>query len=189
MSWLVAAALMLVFCLAAGRSEAQTSQFKGWTAISRELSIRVAPAGKPLDLSDFLPSEDMVELLGTWSAFGSEHSFRNGLPNALNLMIWHVTLSGFAKAVGDTCHTPRIEFHPRFISTLQKLCTWPSAGAKDERVLLDFWMGVMGHNASRQEFEAWRDFILREYKNNRAEETIAAMTLGITMNPHFLLHR
>ena len=168
---------------------AQTSQFKGWAAISRELSTRIAPKDRPIDLDEFLPSESMDDLLGTWSTFGSEHRFRNGVPNALNMTIWHVALSGFAKAVGQSCTTPKLAFHPRFIAVLHKLCTWPAAESRDESVLLEFWTSVMGYNAGEDEYAAWRDFFLREYGTQPAAETIAAMTFAITMNPSFLLHR
>jgi hypothetical protein len=57
-------------------------------------------------------------------------------------------------------------------------------------VLLDFWLGVMGYNAPDEEFTAWRDMFLHSsYQNRPAAETIEAMTLAITMNPHFLLHK
>jgi hypothetical protein len=168
---------------------AQSSQFKGWAAITRELSNRIAPRGQPLDLDEFLPSESMDDLLGTWTTFGTEHHFRNGVPNALNMTIWHVALSGFAKAVGQSCTTPQLTFHPRFIETLRTLCAWPAAESRDERVLLEFWTSVMGYNAGEEEYVAWREFFLREYAGRSAAETIEAMTFAITMNPSFLLHR
>jgi hypothetical protein len=168
---------------------AQSSQFKGWAAVSRELSIRLAPPGQPFDLDEFLPSRSMDELLGTWTTFGTEHRFRNGTPNALNMTIWHAALSGFAKAVGQSCTSPRLMFHERFLTTLHKLCTWPAPAAKDEGVLLAFWTSVMGYNASEHEYAAWRDFFLREYATEPATETVAAMTFAITMNPSFLLNR
>jgi hypothetical protein len=182
-------AAVMVLSLPASAALAQTSQFKGWAAISRELSTRIAPKDEPLDLGEFLPAEDMEDLLGTWSSFGTEHTFRNGVPNALNLMIWHVTLSGFAHAVGETCHSERLNFHPRFMQTLQQLCRWPSPAAKEEGVLLNFWTSVMGYNAGEDEYIAWKDFFLREYRDSKPAETVAAMTLAITMNPRFLLHR
>ena len=182
-------AALIIGWLASSGALAQTSQFKGWAAISRELSTRIAPKDEPLDLGEFLPAEDMEDLLGTWSSFGTEHSFRNGVPNALNLMIWHVTLSGFANAVGETCQSNRLVFHPRFMQTLQQLCHWPSSMAKEEGVLLDFWGGVMGYNAGEDEYLAWKEFFLREYRDSKPGETVAAMTLAITMNPRFLLHR
>lgn len=182
-------ALLFALVLPAPGSQAQSAQFKGWEAISKELSIRIAPKDRPLDLDRFLPAASMDELLGTWSTFGTEHNFRNGVPNALNLMIWRVTLSRFAHEVGQSCTTPRLALHPRFIATLQRLCAWPAAEARDEDVLLDFWTSVMGHDASPDEYVAWRDFFLREYRDRPAAETVAAMTLAVTMNPRFLLHR
>jgi hypothetical protein len=180
---------LIALALPSGPANAQSSQFKGWTAISRELSIRIAPKDHPLDLDEFLPSESMDDLLGTWTTFGTEHRFRNGVPNALNMTIWHVTLSGFARAVGQSCTAPRLAFHPQFMATLRKLCAWPAAEARDEEVLRAFWTGVMGYNAGEDEYAAWREFFLREYASQPAEETIAAMTLAITMNPSFLLQR
>jgi hypothetical protein len=187
-------ALLSVFacflCLAPQPCDAQNSQFKGWTAVSKELSVRIAPKDSPLDMNQFIPAEDMDELLGTWFAFGTEHNFQNGSPNSLNMVIWRVALSGFAKSVGATCESPRLKFHPRFLATLRRLCTWPSAEAKADPVLLDFWLGVMGYNAPDEEFTAWRDMFLHSsYQNRPAAETIEAMTLAITMNPHFLLHK
>ena len=182
-------AALVVSALWPESAMAQSSQFKGWAAISKELSTRIAPKGRPLDLDVFLPSESMDDLLGTWTTFGTEHHFRNGVPNALSMTIWHVALSGFAKAVGQSCTTPRLAFHPRFIATLHKLCAWPAAESRDERVLLDFWTSVMGYNAREDEYVAWRDFFLREYATQPAAETVAAMTFAITMNPSFLLHK
>jgi hypothetical protein len=182
------AALVALLLQPAG-AMAQSSQFKGWAAVSRELSIRLAPQGHPFDLDEFLPSRSMDELLGTWTTFGTEHRFRNGMPNALNMTIWHVALSGFAKAVGQSCTSPRLMFHERFLTTLYKLCAWPTPAAKDEGVLFAFWTSVMGYNASEQEYVAWRDFFLREYASQPAVETVAAMTFAIIMNPSFLLNR
>ena len=168
---------------------AQSAQFKGWAAVSRELSIRLAPQDHPFDLDEFLPSKSMDELLGTWTTFGTEHRFRNGTPNALNMTIWHAALAGFAKAVGQSCTSPRLVFHERFLATLHKLCAWPAPEAKDEAVLFAFWTSVMGYNAGEREYAAWRDFFLSEYANQPGTETVAAMTFAITMNPSFLLHR
>ena len=109
---------LIGICLLAQAGLTQSAQYKGWETISRELSVRMAPKDKPFNLDKFLPVDSMDELLGTWSTFGTEHTFRNGVPNALNLMIWHVALSGFSQAVGQSCTTSRLEFHPRFMATL-----------------------------------------------------------------------
>jgi hypothetical protein len=179
----------VALCAAVADGAAQTSRFKGWAAISKELSTRIAPKGEMLDLDRFLPADDMEDLLGRWSTFGSEHAFQNGLPNAISIAIWHATLSNFATSVGASCSAPQLEFHAKFAQTLKDLCSWPAAGAKADALLMDYWLAIMGYNAPEPEYVAWRDHFLASYKDRPAAETITAMTLAITMNPYFLLHK
>jgi hypothetical protein len=184
--------LAVLVCLGLGAADAaaQSAQFKGWTAISRELSIRLAAPGQPLDLDQFMPAEDVDGLLGTWNGFGDEHTFKNGAPNSVNTMIWRVALSRFAKSVAASCKKPQLEFGDRFLETLEKICTWPSDLAKSEAVLTEFWFAVMGHNAPEAEYRAWRQFFLTSsYRDRPAADAVEAMTFAITMNPFFLLHR
>lgn len=182
-------AIALALGLGAPAAMAQTSQFKGLAAASRELSSRIAPKEAPIELGQFLPAEDLDVLLGSWANFGSEHNFRNGVPNSLNMVIWHATLSRFAAAMGESCAKPRLAFHPRFRATLQKVCAWPAPDAKTDAALQDFWLALMGYGAPETEYAAWRDFFRAAYAGKPAAETVAAMTLAITMNPHFLLHQ
>jgi hypothetical protein len=183
------AAIALLLGLAAAPALAQTSQFKGLAAVSRELSSRIAPRHAPLELDRFLPAEDLDVLLGSWTGFGGEHNFKNGVPNALNMVIWHATLSRFAAAMGESCAQPRLEFHPRFRATLRKICAWPAPEAQSEAALAEFWLALMGFGAPETEYAAWRDFFRAAYAGKPAAETVAAMTLAIALNPHFLLHK
>lgn len=181
---------MLAVTIASSRqTEAQSAQFKGWAAVSRELSTRLASPGTSLNLHQFVPADDLDDLLGTWYRFGDEHTFQNGSPNSVNMVIWRIALSGFAKSVAGSCESPRLTFHQRFLTTLKTLCRWPAAEAKADAVLLEFWFSVMGHNAPETEYVAWREFFRTTYAHRPAAETIDAMTLAITMNPYFLLHR
>lgn len=186
---MLAVALLLVLAAGAARAEVLSSQFKGLAAASRELSSRIAPKDAPIDLSHFLPAEDLDPLLGSWDGFGSEHSFRNGVPNALNMVIWHATLSRFAAAMGGSCAAPRLALHPRFQSTLRRVCAWPEEEARSETALQAFWVALMGYGAPEAEYAAWRDFVRAAYAGKPAAEAVAAMTLAITLNPHFLLHQ
>lgn len=186
---LLAAALLLGLAAGAARAEVPGAQFKGLAAASRELSSRIAPREAPIELSDFLPAEDLDALLGSWAGFGSEHQFRNGVPNALNTVIWHATLSRFAAAMGESCAKSRLAFHPRFQATLRRVCAWPAEEARAEAALRDFWLATMGYGAPEAEYAAWRDFIRAAYAGKPAAEAVAAMTLAITLNPHFLLHQ
>ena len=49
----------------------------------------------------------MDDLLGTWSRSAPSTRFQNGSPNSVNMVIWHVALSGFAKSVAGSCAQPR----------------------------------------------------------------------------------
>jgi hypothetical protein len=180
---------LLLATISTTQSSAQNAQFKGWAAVSRELSTRLAAPGASLDLQKFVPADDLDELLGTWNRFGDEHTLQNGSPNSVSMVIWRVALSGFAKSVAGSCGQARLTFHERFLATLRKLCRWPAAEAKSDAVLQEFWFSVMGYNAPQSEFAAWREFFLTSYASRPAAETIDAMTLAITMNPYFLLHR
>jgi hypothetical protein len=143
----VLAILIALGAMTPPAADAQTAQFKGWPAIERELSTRLAPKDKPLDLYQFIPGDDMDDLLGTWFTVGSEHAFHNGMPNSVNMVIWHVALSGFAKSLGESCDKPRFVFHPHFAEVLKRMCTWPAETARSEAAMTDFWLSVMGYNA------------------------------------------
>lgn len=184
--WMLAAAIWS----SAGPLAAQSAQFKGVAALSRELSARIAAPGLSVELDWFLPAPGLNDLLGAWSAFGSEHTFQNGTPNTLNMVVYHVTLTNFARTLGVWCKTPPLRFEDRFAATLGRLCTWPAAAAKDDATLQAFWLALMGFAAPREEYEAWRTFFLTSsYRDRPASETVPAMALALTLNPHFLLHR
>ena len=185
----LAIALLTVLAAGAARAEILSSQFRGLAAVSRELSIRIAPKESPIELTRFLPDEDLERLLGRWAVFGSEHNFRNGVPNTLNMVIWHATFSRFAAAIGGSCAKPLLALHARFRATLRKICAWPADAARSDDVLQEFWLALMGYDAPEAEYAAWRDFFRAAYAGKPAAETVAAMTLAITLNPHFLLHQ
>jgi len=184
------ATLSLLSLLLGGGAQAQSAQFKGMPALSRELATRLAPPGMSLELDWFLPAPGLDDLVGTWSTFGSEHSFQNGSPNALSMVIWHVTLTNLARSIGQWCEAPPLMFENSFAVALRRLCGWPGSAAKDETALEAFWLSLMGHAAPRSEFLAWRAFFLTSsYRDKPARETIPAMALAIMLNPYFLLAR
>ena len=156
-----AIALAFALCVAPQVGSAQTSQFKGWYVVTKRTvdAHRAAGTRRSTSIAS-CRREDMEDLLGTWFRFGGEHIYQNGLPNSVNMVIWHVALSRFSKSMAASCKTPEFAFHPRFLATLKKLCAWPAAEARSEAVLLDFWLSVMGYNAPEEEFLAWRDFFL-----------------------------
>src|SRR5258705_5496902 len=123
---LAAAITLVLSTVSPTQSKAQNAQFKGWAAISRELSTRLAAPGAPFDLHKFVPADDLDELLGTWNRFGDEHTLQNGSPNSVSMVIWRVALSGFAKNVAGSCGQPRPTFHEGFLTTFRTPCRLPA---------------------------------------------------------------
>ena len=55
---------------------------------------------------------------------------------------------------------------------------------------MDFWLSVMGYNAPESRIRGLARLLPDAPTRSRpAAETVAAMTLAITMNPYFLLHQ
>ncbi len=182
--------LLIVAVLASQNSLAQHSQYRGFAAVMKELSVRLAKPGQVIDLYEYVPAEGLETLLGTWYTFGSEHEFRNGSPNSVNVLIWYVTLNDLSAVFGNSCASPKLDFNPEFLGVLNKICDWPKDKAAVEDVMLAYWFSIMGYNAPESEYIQWRDFFLKSsYRTKTAKETVTAMTLAMTMNPYFLLNR
>jgi hypothetical protein len=182
-------AFLLCLCLAAAPANAAAARLKGLSALSKELSARIAPEDGPIELDRFMPADGLDDLAGTWSAFGTEHKFQNGMPNAVNMVLLRLTLSGFAKSLAKSCASPQLLLNETFNGTLETLCSWPGPQARSEPVLTAFWLAMMGYNAPQEEFLVWKDFVLATYGEKKAAEAIEAMTLALMMNPYFLLEQ
>ena len=165
------------------------ARFKGLTALSTELSSRIAPSDSPIELDRYMPADGLDDLVGTWSGFGSEHRFQNGLPNAVNMVLLRLAFSGFAQSLAKSCQSPQLLLNENFYDTLETICTWPSTEAMSEQVLTSFWLSMMGYNAPKEEFEIWRAFLTKTYAQKKPAEAIEAMTLAIMLNPYFLLEQ
>jgi hypothetical protein len=181
--------MVAFFSLGGGPALSAGAQFKGINALSKELSARIAPEEAPIELDLFMPADGLDQLTGTWSTFGAEHTFQNGQPNAVNMVLLRLAFSRFADSVANSCKTPQLIFNEPFFDTLEALCTWPSGEAQSEDVMVEFWLAMMGYNAPKSEYEAWRDFVRKTYARNKPQEAVSAMTLAIMLNPHFLLQR
>ena len=186
MRWLILFAACLVFAAPAG---AAGGRLKGLSALSKELSARIAPEDGPIELDRFMPADGLDDLVGTWSTFGTEHKVQNGMPNAVNMVLMRLTFSGFAQSLAKSCASPRLLLNEQFYDTLETLCTWPSQEAKSDAVLTAFWLALAGYNAPQEEFQIWRDFIIGTYGEKKAPEAIEAMTLALLMNPYVLLEQ
>lgn len=168
-------------------SGAHAARMKGLSAISQELSSRIATPDMPIDLADFMPGEGLETLAGAWLPQGTEFSFQNGEPNAVNMVLIRLTFFRFAQSLAKSCESAQFPLNDNFYDTLEALCAWPSPEARNDKIMQDFWLYLMGYNAGEAEYVAWRDFIRRDYGGKPARESIEAMTLSLMLNPYFLL--
>lgn len=183
----IAVSLLVLFCAMALPATASPAQFKGLNALSKELSARIAPVEAPIELDRFMPADGLDDLTGTWSTFGTVHTFQNGQPNAVNMVLFRLAFSRFAKSLAASCKSPQLLLNEPFFDTLEALCTWPSTEAKSEEVLMSFWLSMMGYDAPKSEYESWRDFVRLTYGRKKSTDTIEAMTVALMLNPYFLL--
>ena len=129
----VALVAAVALCGAAADGAAQTSRFKGWAPSPRSCRPASRPKGESLDLDRFLPAADMEDLLGSWSTFGSEHAFQNGLPNSSALPSGMPPCRTSPRASARPAASRSSSSIAQFAETLQTLCTWPAAGARATR--------------------------------------------------------
>jgi len=171
-------------------AEEHAPQLKGMAMISMELASRISPPDLAFELDQFMPADGLDELAGTWSSFGTEHRFSNGTPNPVNMVILYASLSSFADAMGKSCAGPVFPLNDSFADTLEIICQWPRPEARNDEMMTAYWLAIMGYEAPREEYVAWRDFFMSAaYRDKPAAEVVSAMTLAITMNPYFLIQK
>ena len=199
--------LLFVTLLISGVS-AQASQlgdYRGYFAVQRtvaergflpyqapELAAYVVPSGTPV-MPGVIPS--VVDLLGIYGG-NLNADFKNGTPNVVSVLVYHVMFSGFSKDLGSLCDSAspdpfklRAGRNPSLTAALESICAWPAESARTEDTLFSYWTLWMGFDAPQEEFEAWQDFVLKTYSNSSAVETVNAISLAIFLNPHFLLRK
>ena len=190
-----------------------TGEFKGFVAIDTYVSGRlVAPAPastsfggfgslNAFSLSRYLQGGGfndggLKDLLGVYVQVNGATIFKNGTPNALNMALWQTVCRGFAHDLAQVCAPGGLQgmgFTLRDVlaSKLLPLCKWPAATAKDEQVMLNVWMAVMGFQAPKSEFVAWRQWFVETqapaYDTAANTEVLTAMLEAAMMNPYFLL--
>lgn len=174
------------------------SEYKGYQDINKILKVRAfVPGADPFELYRYLGAAgvSLSALLGQWNGFGVQSSFLNGKPNTINLILWHLALSGFAQDLARVCPdaTEKPTFktdslNPLLLKSLQTLCSWPDASAKNADNLMALWMSLMGFDAPYEEFLAWQEFLHSpEMGQTPAAQALPDAITAIFLNPHFLL--
>ena len=137
-----------------------------------------------------MPADGLDDLVGTWAAFGTEHKFQNGQPNAVNMVLLRLTFAGFAQSLATSCTSPQLLLNDTFFDTLEALCSWPAEGARSEQVLTTFWLGLMGYNAPQERIRrSGATSSSAPTARKKRSEAIEGMTLALMLNPYFLLEQ
>jgi hypothetical protein len=183
--------VIIVAVMAIAPATATPPQFKGLDALSSEISARIAATGTRIELADFLPADGLDDLMGTWKASSGQHHFHNGSPGPINIVLFSTVMSEFAERIGSGCvGQSELLFNAEFAKLLQDVCDWPIDDDRSDAALGAFWGALMGYNAPRTEYEAWRAFALGpDLAGAPAPEAVEAITLSIALNPWFLLQQ
>lgn len=172
-------------------TERHVGQYKGKKQISKEISVRFFQHADAFDVNEYLNNETgLGDLLGAYIQEEGVSRYKNGKPNGINVVLYHVIFSKLSRNLASVCtgDSPIEEaLKESFKKALQELCAWPEKSVRNEKALKNFWLLTMGYEAPQSEFEAWKSFILENYSKRSAKDSIEAMTLSIFMNPYFLL--
>ncbi len=179
----------LIAPIARADDTTDVANFKGDYVIGKTLEERLMPDGKTFNFDQYTSDPGLSYLLGVWDDFGTQHVFRNGLPNPVNTLVWYTSLSSLADDLAANCGpAPKIVSNAEFAKALSAICQWPAATAKTDSAMLGFWIALMGYDAPESEYDAWKSFFLTSsYQNRPAPETVKAMTQAILLNPYFLI--
>lgn len=180
-----------------------TGQLRGYFAVEADIKNRMlAPTLRDkFFLGDYLGDKDIRSgqvtglsgFLGSYQGEKDSNKYRSGDPNALNMMLWNIVISGIATDASQHCLAdgkPLAFRDTQFSTQLTKICTWPSPDAAQPETLAGLWDTVMGYDVPKSEFNSWKNAILSAdspmLKLSGADATYA-LVKSILMNPYFLI--
>jgi hypothetical protein len=185
----------------------RVGQFSGIFSINQKLQTRLLEstqanqnfhAGIYLNPSRQYRVEGLENLLGAFEGEGINQGFRNGNPNAMNMLLWQIIGFGFANDMAASCSNQmvpeyfnnRYKFKIDFAKRFNVMCRWPDPEVKNESTLLDFWLAFISYDAPKAEFDAWRDLFLdpaSPFAQVSPDVAISAMVRTMFLNPYFIL--
>ncbi len=146
-----------------------------------------------LEIADYVGSDALSQLLG-YQPGGLDMSFRNGIPNPTNMMLWSLTFEKLSQDIGKVCHgnseTPMAkQLREDVLADVLTLCSWPSAQARDAELWDRIWFYTLAYDAPESELVAWKTFFMTEYQVETQERLVSDAFFSILMNPHYLLRK
>lgn len=187
--------LLLVFPLIARAAGPGEAEFRGYVRTNTILRERLFKPGSNFELGAYVGQQyagygtNLLDLLGTQKNGFAGGRFRNGIPNSLNMLIWHMLFTRLAGDVAKLCEGKNdLEFNDRLLGSVRPFCGYPEGRSDWEESLFQLWMTIMAFDAPLSEFQAWRVFwVSPEARGLKGEEAVEWMILSILNNPYFLL--
>jgi hypothetical protein len=184
---------MLHLCLlTSSLNAAPEAELRGYTQVTQILKERLFQADSDFELSQFIGDAaelgNLMDLLGTYkNGFTAGGRFRNGAPNPLNTLIWHLMFYGLAEQAASLCHSQTsLGFNDHFRQSLAPFCEAEFSPTEEE--LSQFWLAVMSFDAPATEYFEWRDYWLAN-QDFQGSTRILWMMISILEHPHFLLRQ
>ena len=177
---------------AAGPGEAE---FRGYVRTNTILRERLFGPGSDFELGAYVGQQyagygtNLLDLLGTQKNGFAGGRFRNGVPNSLNMLTWHMLFTKLSGDVAGLCGGGAdFKFREAFAAQIKGFCGFPEGQADWNEKLFTLWMTVMSFDAPLSEYEAWRAFwISPEARSMQGAEAVEWMMLSLFNNPYFLL--
>jgi hypothetical protein len=175
------------------------AQFKGYEAINQIIRARMIEEDGDFSLGDFLGDhfspfiQGLTDLLGVYSGTGTANEFRNGEPNAVNMLLWYTAFSRLSTLIAaQECGQEEVEYrialNKEFKDAVDALCAWPDPSARNAENLTELWDYASRFDAPEVEKSAWQEFFLsKEYADKSAIPAVADLLTAVFYNPYFLL--
>ena len=187
----------------------EIGMYKGYAAISNALASRLVEPGSVFDLAFYLDGSgssasifpgELFKLLGSYQSDGLRSEFENGQPNGINLMVWHLALSGLGDELGLQCAVPPTTpdltaTHPPLTlraevkAAIKSVCGFELLSETQRGVVLDgLWRVLTGWELPEAERSAWMDWAKSpDLVTMQSTELLSALTEAALFNPHLLL--
>ena len=193
-------------------SGGRVGQFRGYELINLQLSARLLDPtilqNRYFEFSRFFAESyplpgGLASLLGGYSGSGTTDDFRNGTPNGVNMLLWHLGFFSLAQDLGQVCTSgsPEITTHvpgginyqldaPVF-SALHAICDAGHDQTAQVAALQAVWMAVHSYDLPEEEMQAFSAFFSgdADYLAAAPAAQIGMAVNGVFLNPLFLLGR
>lgn len=158
-------------------------------SLSSDTPVTGISTGTGTSTSSGGTGELMKPLLGIHAPNGN-NEFKNGTPNEMNALVWHLAMELLATDVAQRCERKTtLVYKETFAAVLDGLCQKKPGEPFDEILLSKFWSLLVAFDAPPDEYRHWRDFLNAEYATRAPKDFLYAMTFAAGFSADFLISK